>query len=639
MPRKIGVMEFYGHLNRLSCPEFPMFPSFSGAQMHDYLTGLGFSTEHVPLTRSLTRDPETFRLFFEKDTEEHDHDIFTKVFQEIDISNIDTLCVCYNYTTDSEAFNNFLGFIRRQRKDLRIILISFFSQIRSQDRLLKEGAIDDVLCGQDILGKLRAALLTDRTENKWEFRTRKLYSASYSADDVHTKKLFYNNLYKNFRPDPFSEIELPVSKSIGCKNGCLYCPFSMDAEKDDILGDPVDGIERIKNETGAKYFYIVQNDICHDEKSIKEFCDTIITRNLDIMWTSPVEAKRFLSEDIFAKMHKAGCKKVMFGVDTASEKLIELYRRKTDLNTLRDSIMNCSKSGIFVEAFVLVGLPGETEEDFRKTIDFCKSIEKYVDHWIVSGFFLSERSMMFDRPEEFGIKIGEPVKEFNFEDPSYDVSFPGSMIDLGFHGRKYSYSLEDGTGFEELQQMKEKRSVIFKEMLRNDKDFSFASYDHLRSIEKADELLKYTRKMKTISVGLSSNQDIPGTKNKHIKKDHKFVTMDYFRFIIDRSMRLGEKKYLITGGEPLIHPRIPDFMRYLKKNGADFVIKTNARMLSNEKFCARIAKLADRILVIDPANNEEDYEKLSMVKGSWRQSREGIENWKRNGKRVIHFMR
>ncbi len=641
MSKVVGVMEFYGHLAEIRSPEFPMFPSFSGAQLYDIIEDMGFMTQNVPLSRMILRDPEVFRAFFERDDSTKEKEMFSNIYDEAGLEEIDILCVCYNYTTHNEPFNRLLEYIKRRKEDMEIVMVSFFSHVKDGAKMQEKEIVSHIIEEEDVFAGLRRYMnrytSTRRRAEEKDSISSSIGKVRYFPDDIHTKRLFYNNMYKRYRPGIFSEIELPVPKSIGCESGCLYCPFSKHAKREDLEHNPVDIIEDIINDTGAKYFYIVQNDICRDETSLNDFCNEIIGRKLNMMWESPIEAKDFISRELFYKMRKSGCVSLFFGVDTASEKLIKQYERKTDPSIIKNAILNCSKEGIFVKAFVLVGLPGETEEDFRKTIEFCDSIKEYVDQWIVSEFFLSERTRMFNDPEKFGIRIGHPLKEFDFEDEEFDVSFAGSMIDMGFHGRKYSYTLNDGTSFEEHKQIMKERKDFFENRFKPNKFFSFGAYDNLRSFERMDSLMRYISDKKVISIGLLSNQNVLGLKNVRLAGDYRFVSDDYFRFIIERAARSGEKSILITGGEPLIHPEAFKLFKNVKEKGLKCVVHTNARMLANYRFCRQVSRFIDEILVVDPAVTKDEYERISRVHGSWEQSRSGMLLWKRLGKRTVHF--
>ena len=504
-------------------------------------------------------------------------------------------------------------------------------------KLVEEGIIHKILDGDNIQEEINNLFTENKISNN-EIIKDEINSVEYSIDDINTKRLYYYNLFKDYRPDPFFEFEMMIPKSIGCENGCLYCPFCMASNREDIKTNIVQEMKNAVKKTGGRYYYIVQNDICRNEESINKFCDSIIEEKLDILWTSPVEGKRFLSKDLFIKMKRAGCKKLFFGVDTGSEKLNELYDRKTILSDLRESIKNCHESGIFVEAFILVGLPQETEKDFQETIEFCKSLENYVDHWIVSKFFLSNKSLMFKNPDRFNLKIGQPIKIFDYEDSDFNLRFSSCMIDMGFHGKKYTYTINDKISYEKHLEIIDQRYKIFNKIFNKNKKFSYGGYDFLKSINKIEELARFTDKLKPINIGLASNQNNIVRENNLMDENFKFISEKYFNFILNRSLKLDTfEKILLTGGEPLIHTKIIKFLKILKHKNITPVIKTNARMLSNIDFCKNIRKYCNEILVIDHSSNEQEYENLSKVKGSWKQSRVGLNNWESLGGKITYF--
>ncbi len=151
-------------------------------------------------------------------------------------------------------------------------------------------------------------------------------------------------------------------------------------------------------------------------------------------------------------------------------------------------------------------------------------------------------------------------------------------------------------------------------------------------------MIRHGLQKKGICVGLASNQKSKYLKDPVTDERFKFISEAYFRNHIDNVMELkAGDNIILIGGEPLIHPKIFGFIKLLKRKGANVSVWTNARMLANMKFCKKLSEMIEEIIVVDPADNKEDYENISGVNGSWEQSREGIENWKEMGGKVVHF--
>ena len=68
----------------------------------------------------------------------------------------------------------------------------------------------------------------------------------------------------------------------------------------------------------------------------------------------------------------AGCVEIGFGAESASQEILDRVNKKTTVEQMHDFVENVIKKGIRVKAFFIIGLPGETEETARQTINFIK---------------------------------------------------------------------------------------------------------------------------------------------------------------------------------------------------------------------------------------------------------------------------
>jgi radical SAM superfamily enzyme YgiQ (UPF0313 family) len=76
-------------------------------------------------------------------------------------------------------------------------------------------------------------------------------------------------------------------------------------------------------------------------------------------------------------MAATGCKKVAFGVETGSDRVIKLNEKKIDLHRVRQAIAWAKEAGIkHIEANFIVGShPEETLEDLKKTQQLIKELD------------------------------------------------------------------------------------------------------------------------------------------------------------------------------------------------------------------------------------------------------------------------
>jgi radical SAM superfamily enzyme YgiQ (UPF0313 family) len=122
------------------------------------------------------------------------------------------------------------------------------------------------------------------------------------------------------------------------------------------------------------YNYInFYDNINIDKEFFKEFCRLFISHNIKIPWGCELRVDNISKEDAHL-LKKAGCKLVATGIESASEKVLAMNLKYQDLKKVKDGIKYLKNEGIHIQAYFVLGLPGETKKTFQKTIEFIKKL-------------------------------------------------------------------------------------------------------------------------------------------------------------------------------------------------------------------------------------------------------------------------
>lgn len=72
-------------------------------------------------------------------------------------------------------------------------------------------------------------------------------------------------------------------------------------------------------------------------------------------------------------MKRVGVHTIAYGLESASERVLKIIRKRLSLEQLRKAITLTQKYGIEVEVFSQYALPGETFKEALKTLEFVKN--------------------------------------------------------------------------------------------------------------------------------------------------------------------------------------------------------------------------------------------------------------------------
>jgi hopanoid biosynthesis associated radical SAM protein HpnJ len=79
--------------------------------------------------------------------------------------------------------------------------------------------------------------------------------------------------------------------------------------------------------------------------------------------------------DTLKAMKEAGCRLLIVGYESGDQQILKNIKKGATIDMARRFTANCKKLGLIIHGDFIVGLPGETRESIRKTIDFAKEID------------------------------------------------------------------------------------------------------------------------------------------------------------------------------------------------------------------------------------------------------------------------
>lgn len=118
------------------------------------------------------------------------------------------------------------------------------------------------------------------------------------------------------------------------------------------------------------------------------------------------------NKETFQLAYKAGLRIISFGLENGSQKVLDLMNKGIELEIAQRVIRNSSEAGIWNNIYLMLGFPGETEEDIQHTKKFLEESESYIDTLGYGEFRLDGYSKVFRQPEKYGIWIEKYSKDY-----------------------------------------------------------------------------------------------------------------------------------------------------------------------------------------------------------------------------------
>ena len=183
---------------------------------------------------------------------------------------------------------------------------------------------------------------------------------------------------------PFADFAKPVltmTGSRGCPYRCDYCSLINTGGKVYRKRDPikiVDEYEFLVDRYGVKQIGFVDPIFPLVKKDLEPFCKELVKRGLDkkCQWLSETRCDR-LDKETADLMYEGGCRRVLMGIESGSDMLLGNVNKNITTQKVREGVAHARNAGIQTVGLFMIGMPGETPEMTRETVEF--SIELDLD--------------------------------------------------------------------------------------------------------------------------------------------------------------------------------------------------------------------------------------------------------------------
>ena len=162
-----------------------------------------------------------------------------------------------------------------------------------------------------------------------------------------------------------------VQTGFGCPFACSYCIQNVNVMgyRTRPIGEVLEELEHLRR-IGVGEIFFRDPLFDADRTRVLELCREMVRRGFAFSWScnSRVDVIR---DETAAAMKSAGCGCVIFGFETADERVLAAYDKKTTLAQARRAVETCRRHGLRVGGYWILGLPEEDYDSCLRTVDFA----------------------------------------------------------------------------------------------------------------------------------------------------------------------------------------------------------------------------------------------------------------------------
>lgn len=204
-----------------------------------------------------------------------------------------------------------------------------------------------------------------------------------TGNNIHKKVATFEQLYDlTDLPFPrYTGIDLnvyprkntiPLQFSRGCIRRCNFCSERLLYKnfRTRPVSSLIEEIRYHKTTNKTQYFVFYDSLINADLKKLESLCDSIIEHFGSIPWEAQIAIRNDMSQKLFDKMKQSGCYSLFVGLESGSDTTLRHMNKGFTAEDALRFFNDLHTAGLFFGISIIVGYPGESDQDFQNTLDF-----------------------------------------------------------------------------------------------------------------------------------------------------------------------------------------------------------------------------------------------------------------------------
>lgn len=162
-----------------------------------------------------------------------------------------------------------------------------------------------------------------------------------------------------------------IYSSKGCPYSCIFCTVRKTKLKIRSADSIMKELRYLKKHFNIRTVSFFDETFTIDKKRTIAISEKMKNEGLGIVWYCNTRVN-LVDKKLLKVMYEGGCRGISYGIESGSQKILDLSKKMMTVRQAEDAIRWAKNVGIKVYCSFIFGLPGESMETIKETLNFVK---------------------------------------------------------------------------------------------------------------------------------------------------------------------------------------------------------------------------------------------------------------------------
>ncbi|MEM2956219.1 MAG: radical SAM protein [Candidatus Pacearchaeota archaeon] len=327
------------------------------------------------------------------------------------------------------------------------ISIGTHSNAVIKDTLIKFPSLDFIIIGEPELTLKELIETLDKKKS-----VAKIKGIAYKKNNkikINPERPFIKNLddlpIPIYKLLPLNKYRMPIIgkkyvwllSNRGCPNSCTFCIQKSMWKGTVRHKSPERILKEIKvlHNLGVNNILFQSDLFTQNREMVIKLCKLIVNSGLKVRWACNSRVDT-LNEEMLYWMKKAGCFMIALGIESCNQQILNNVKKGITIEQIKNAVRIINNAGIKVWGYFIIGLPGETWDTVKETVNIAKKLKMELTLWHIAVPYAGTEFNRQAKKNKW--LINENWEEFDMNE-STAISYPHMSAKEIIKATKWAY--------------------------------------------------------------------------------------------------------------------------------------------------------------------------------------------------------